>query len=118
MSNLNNKVQLIIFTIEKGQLSTKSLIPAFQCDQDFTENEFAWRDDTAELGFENEAERVSAEIFTMFLHVEEERERVEKMVAYLFDVDDFIGNNEQYGSYHYAITETESHYVVSIAVIV
>ena len=63
MSNLNNTPQLFICRIDKHGVDENSLISILEQDNDFSENEDYFRIDTLELGFENEAERVSKEIF-------------------------------------------------------
>ena len=118
MSNFNNTIGQVIFLVGKGEINEKSLIPAFQNDADFTENEEYFREDTIELGFENEAERVSSEIYEE-LHVDNltEFELLSSMVEKLFEVDNFIGQSSDYGDYESKIVETEFQYVVVISYI-
>lgn len=119
MSNFNNTIGQIIFSVDKGNINEKSLIPAFQNDDDFTENKEYFRGDTIELGFENEAERVSKEIYEdcMKQEVDSEYELLSNMVEKLFELDNFIGQSSDYGDYKSQIVETEFQYVVVISYI-
>ena len=119
MSNLNNTPKLFICRIDKHGLNERSLIPILEQDNDFSENEDYFRADTLELGFENEAERVSKELFEKNrLDIkEDELVGLHQMVSDLFEVDGFIGNSSEYGSYEFEIVETEYEYVVVIATI-
>jgi hypothetical protein len=106
---------LIVVGIDKNGVDKTSLQKIFESDSDFSENKDSFRPDTLKKGFKNEAERVSAEIFNKCKKIEEESERVEAMMKKVFEVENFIGNSSYYGSYRYAITETEFEYIVSIA---
>jgi hypothetical protein len=122
MGNLRNEIGLIVFNVDKNSeaINEKTLIPAFNEDCDFTENEDYFREDTIELGFENEAERVSKEIFDECMAdetIQTESELLEAMVKSLFDVDNFIGTSSNYGDYSYQIVETEFEFVVIISYI-
>lgn len=120
MSNLNNTPRLITCRIDKCGVNEKSLIPILEQDNDFSENEDYFREDTLELGFENEAERVSKEIFEANIVDVKDDELVglHQMVAALFEVEGFIGNSSNYGEYEFEIIETEYEYVVVIATII
>jgi len=115
MSNHGENANLIIETIDKGMIDETSLINILESDNDLSENEDYFRPDTLKKGFNNEAERVSKEIFNKFKKIKDEETRVEKMVRALFDVPYFIGKSQAYGDYTYKITETEFQYVISIA---
>lgn len=122
MSNLSNKVELIVFKVDRNNeaIDEKTLIPAFENDGDFTENEDYFRDDTLELGFETEAERVSKEIFDECMEDEDltdELDLLTKMVEKLFEVDGFIGTSDYYGDYKWRIVETEFEFIVIITYI-
>ena len=120
MGNLRNEIGLIVFNVSKNcnAINEKTLIPAFNEDCDFTENEDYFREDTLELGFENEAERVSKEIFDECVtSTDNEAELLDAMVKSLFDVDNFIGTSSNYGDYSYQIVETEFEFVVIISYI-
>lgn len=119
MSNFNNTISQVIFLVDKGEINEKSLIPAFQNDADFTENEEYFREDTIELGFENEAERVSKEIYDECNEqdFDSEFELLSNMVKKLFEVDNFIGQSSDYGEYEWQIVETEFSFVVVISYI-
>lgn len=122
MSNLSNKVELIVFNVDKNceAINEKTLIPAFQNDTDFTENKEYFREDTLSLGFENEAERESKEIFDECManeDLQDERELLTAMVEKLFEVDTFIGTSDYYGDYKWQIVETEFEFIVIITYI-
>jgi len=119
MSNLNNTPKLFICRIDIHGVDENSLISILEQDNDFSENEDYYRPDTLELGFENEAERVSKEIFEKnILDVkDDELVGLHQMVSDLFKVEGFIGTSSQYGSYEFEIVETEYEYVVVIATI-
>ena len=101
MANLSNKANPIVVTLDKGMVNEKSLLPILEYDLDFDGEE---------------GKQVSKEIFEQFQDLDE-IDQVEKMVAELFDVPNFIGDSSAYGDYEYNITETEFMYVVSIAFI-
>ena len=115
MSNHGKEANLLIETIDKGMIDETTLISILENDSDLSENEEYFRPDTLKKGFNNEAERVSKEIFNKFKKIKNEETRVEKMVRALFDVPNFIGRSQAYGDYTYEITETEFQYVISIA---
>lgn len=122
MGNLRNEIGLIVFNVDKNNeaIDEKTLIPAFNEDCDFTENEDYFREDTLELGFENEAERVSKEIFDECMadeSIDTEAELLEAMVKALFEVRNFIGSSDNYGDYKYQIVETEFEFIVIITYI-
>ena len=117
MSNLSNTPRLITARIDKGSVSAKSLYPIFASDNDFSENEEMYDDDTLELGYTNQAERVSTEIFEKFKDIEDESERLEMMVKEVFNVSGFIGCSNYYGEYEYEVIETEYEYIIVIATI-
>ena len=115
MSNHGENAKLIVSVIDKGAVDETSLIEILETDNDFSENEDYFREDTLKKGFKNEAERVAKEIFKKYKKVKEEETRLNKMVKALFDVSGFIGKSSSYGDYDFQITETEFQYVVSIA---
>lgn len=122
MSNLSNKVELIVFNVDKNceAIDEKTLVPAFQNDADFTENTEYFREDTLSLGFKNEAERESKEIFDECMANEDlrdEKELLTAMVEKLFEVDTFIGTSDYYGDYKWRIVETEFEFIVIITYI-
>ena len=120
MSNLNNTPKLFICRIDIHGVDENSLISILEQDCDFSENEDYYRPDTLELGFENEAERVSKEIFEKnILDVkDDELVGLHQMVSDLFKVEGFIGTSSHYGSYEFEIIETEYEYIVVIATII
>ena len=125
MGNLNNTALLITHQINKGDVNERSLIRILAQDNDFSENEEYYREDTLELGFTNEAERVSKEIFDKHKNLLDEDEEdfdeygaIQLMVNDLFDVSGFIGQSSNYGDYIFDIIETDFGYVVVIATII
>jgi hypothetical protein len=120
MSNLNNTPKIFICRIDTHGVDENSLISILEQDNDFSENEDYYRPDTLELGFENEAERVSKEIFEKnILDVkDDELVGLHQMVSDLFKVEGFIGTSSHYGSYEFEIIETEYEYIVVIATII
>jgi hypothetical protein len=120
MSNLNNTPKLFICRIDTHGVDENSLISILEQDNDFSENKDYYRPDTLELGFENEAERVSKEIFEKnILDVkDDELVGLHQMVSDLFKVEGFIGTSSHYGSYEFEIIETEYEYIVVIATII
>jgi len=120
MSNLNNTPKLITCRIDRRGVNERSLIAILEHDNDFVENEEYYRPDTLELGFENEAERVSKEIYVanMVDVKDDELVGLHQMVAALFEVEGFIGTSGSYGEYEFEIIETEYEYIVVIATII
>jgi hypothetical protein len=117
MSNYNKEVNIFTARVDKGMINKKSLLPLFDGDADFTENEDYFREDTLE-NWESEAERVSEEIYEKHLnHEGTEMERLEDMVNELYDLDNFIGNSNHYGDGKHQIYETAFEYIIVIAVI-
>lgn len=119
MGNLSNTAKLITCRIDKGGVNEKTLQSLLEQDNDFSENTDQYREDTLELGFENEAERVSKEIFeaNMVDVKEDELMGLLQMVVALFEVEGFIGTSNYYGDYTYEIIETDFEYIVVIATI-
>lgn len=117
MGNTNNLVKLITCRIDKGNVNEKSLYSLFASDNDFSENEVQYRGDTLELGYENEAERVSKEIFERHKHQGDELSMIGGMLIDAFNVAGFIGASSYYGDYEYEVIETEFEYIVVVAVI-
>jgi hypothetical protein len=117
MSNLSNTPRLFTCRIDKGNIHENSLYDLFAMDNDFSENEDFYREDTLSLGFKDEAERVSKEIFDIFKDIEDEFDRVQKMFDKVFDIRFFVGQSTFYGSYVKEIIETEFEYILIIATI-
>jgi hypothetical protein len=117
MSNYNKEVNIFTARVDKGMINKKSLQPLFDGDCDFTENEDYFREDTLD-NWENEAERVSEEIYEKHLnHEGTEMERLEDMVKDVFELPSFIGDTNHYGNSTYKIYDTEFEYIIVIAVI-
>ncbi|HEY6143780.1 MAG TPA: hypothetical protein VIV55_10250 [Flavobacterium sp.] len=115
------KLQLHTFLIDKNSIDENTLQPIFEIDSDFSENEEYFRDDTLELGFENEAERCSKEIydtFKIYEEIEDEHEMLWMMLRACDHVNNFIGQSSYYYQYEFALTETDFEYVVSLALLI
>jgi hypothetical protein len=109
---------VLIAQIDKNGLGEHSFIEIFSGDEDFTNNEEYFREDTLDLGYRDEAERVSKEIFHKAKEeVGEEDEYVllGKMLKLLFEVPNFIGSSSCYGESTYEIIDTEFEYIIAIA---
>lgn len=107
--------QLFIGRVDKGDVNETALFQILEQDSDFFDNEEYFREDTLSLGFKNEAERVSKEIFEKFKSKEDSSERLELMVKELFNVNNFIGKSSNYGRYEFQIVETDFEFIVVIA---
>jgi hypothetical protein len=125
MGNLNNTALLITHQINKGDVNERSLIGILEQDCDFSQNEEYYREDTLGLGFNNEAERVSKEIFDKHKNLlDKDKEdfdeygAIQLMVNELFDISNFIGQSSSYGDYSFEIIETDFEYIVVIATII
>jgi len=114
MSNHGNNVTLITARVDKGGINEKSLQSIFECDSDFSENVEYFRSDTLKKGFKNEAERVSTEIFKKRKKIKDEAERLDLMVADIFEVNNFIGQSGHYGDYTSEIIETDFEFIIVI----
>ena len=120
MGNLRGSITLAMARVSKGQIDRYSLKPLFNIDNDFTENVEYFREDTLELGFNNEADRVSKEIWDK--HKDDDRNDevvlLNRMVRDVFDVPNFIGQSSDYGDYDFEIIEFDFEYLVVIGVVV
>lgn len=117
MSNLSNTPLIFISRIDKHGVHERSLVPILEQDNDFSQNEEYYRPDTLELGFENEAERVSKEIYeaNKLDLKDDELVGLHQMVNDLFRVKGFVGTSNNYGGFTFEIVETEYEYVVIVA---
>jgi len=109
---------ITIARVDKNGIGEHSLIELFSRDEDFTNNEDYFREDTLKLGYENEAERVSKEIFheaKAEVGEEDEEALISEMVKLIFEVPNFIGNSSYYGNTTYEIIDTDYEYIVVIA---
>ena len=120
MSNLVNEVKLITQRVERGSVNDDCLYNILMTDNDFGENEDYFREDTYKLGFVNEADRVSKEIFEKYQYIEDEAERLKEMIKELFTIDNFIADEHtgNYGHYEFKIIESDFEFIVIIAVII
>ncbi len=130
MGNLSGTPLLMQARIDKGNINEKSLKSLLEQDDDFCFNTESYRNDTLKLGFENEAERVSKEIYDKhsnlltkleFFGEDEDNDELQilgMMLNDLFEVPGFIGQSSNYGGYTYEIIETDFEYVVIIATVI
>jgi len=61
------QVNLKVITFDINEFNEKMFVELFDNDSDFSENEEYFREDTLKLGFENESERCSKEMFEKFM---------------------------------------------------
>jgi len=112
---------LQVIRVDKGNVNVRTLIPIIEIDKDFVDNEEQFRSDTIKLGFKNEAERVSKEIFLDIepINGEEEDENyfLKRMLDELFsgNVNNFLFGSSICDSYMYVLTETEFEYIISFS---
>lgn len=110
----NNNLNLHVFTILKGNINIKTLIPMIDIDADFSENEEYYRDNTLIMGYKSESERVSKEIYEQKYNSDkEEKELLSCLVESIFEINNFILNDK--GTFE--ITELLDTYIISIAYI-
>ena len=118
-------LELNVIRIDKGSVNERTLIPFLEIDADFKENEEYFREDTIELGFKNEAERVAKAQYENSLKLQKEVEGVEELDLLEDMLNElFSGNIEGFlfgssicpgDSFEYKITETDFEYIVSFA---
>jgi len=120
MSNHSNNVNLHVFIIDKRMVDKSALIDVFDLDSDFMENEEYFREDTLELGYQNESERCADEVYKAHKDIVDPVERLEKMLE---DVPEYsngeqtfiIGNSNHSGDYKFEVTDAGEKIVLSIA---
>ena len=110
------------FEISKGMINEKTFIDLLSMDNDFTVNADMFREDTLELGYKSEAERISKETFEIYKEElsdrDTEAEALENALKEIIDnADNFIGHSSYYGygDYILNIIETDYTYVVALA---
>lgn len=115
---------LTVHQIEVSGCNEKMFKDFFEIDSDYSENEEYFRENTLRLGFENEAERCSKELFKKYkkkfyegAYKEVLEEALEKAVE---NYPDFILGNSTYTS-KYEITiictnEEENEYTVVVSI--
>ena len=122
MSNYSECQNLHVFVIPKNGINKRTLIPIFNIDSDFSENEEYFREDTLKLGYRTESQRCAEEFFNAYKDIEDPLELIETMVnemtGFSNGVQTFIiGNSNQSGDFEFAFTEVGDSIVVSIAYI-
>ena len=118
MGNLSNTPKLITCRIDKGNITHKSLYPIFASDSDFNRNSEEYQYDTLAKGFCDEAERQSTEIWIKRKNIEDEKERLDLMLADVFEVKGFIGTSSEYGDWVHEVIETEFEFIVIISTVI
>jgi hypothetical protein len=121
MSNYTEKQNLFVFIIPKYRVDETALVPIFNIDSDFSENENFFREDTL-AKYNNESERCAEELYEKHKGIEDPVERLQKMLddipAYSNGEQRFIVGNPTYsGDYSIRLTEVCNFIVVSIAFI-
>lgn len=120
MGNLTNQVKQIILRVSKNseEINEKTLIPIFEVDLDFKENESDEQDEAIALGYSNIAEKISKEIFDECMLIETihtEEELLNEMIERVFKVEGFIGQCDYYGDYVWDVIYTEFEMIVVIS---
>lgn len=93
--------------VSSKPVTKEDLKEVFLRDNDFIENEDYFREDTLDLGYEDEGERVADEIFKEDLT---DKEKIEACFKRMFDSD-----SSYYSEYDIDITEVGDKYVTSAA---
>ncbi len=118
MGNYSNEVNLLVIKIDTDNLEV-GLRKIFELDSDFTENQEYWREDTEELGFETEADRVLAELFDdekfKKASLEEQVESICNCSAEQTGTF-FLGNCSYCRDYKFEITEIEGSSIVILSI--
>lgn len=98
-------LQINLFTAQLDKHNVKDAVSQIlSIDNDFTENECYFREDTLDLGFENEVERVAEEISKE--HSIVDKELIEKIIEINTGECQFIIGNVNYtDSYQYELTD-------------
>lgn len=122
MGNLSNKSNQIILRVDRNSeaVNESVLIPIFEVDLDFKENESDEQDEAIKLGYSNIAEKIAKEIFDECMlneTIETENELLIEMVKKVFEVEGFIGQSDYYGDFTWSVIETEFEMIVIISYI-
>ena len=104
----------LLYTAEVNGANEKMFVELFSIDSDFSENEEYFRKDTLELGFKNEAERCSKELYDNYfsgdvdVSTETLSEAVDDAMNYFFEGTTFIAGNSGYSKgYDFSILCTD-----------
>jgi hypothetical protein len=98
-------LQINLFTAQLDKRNVKDAVSQIlSIDNDFTENEEYFREDTLDLGFQNEAERVAEEISKEHSIVDDE------LITKILEINTgecqfIIGNTNYTDSYLYELTD-------------
>jgi len=111
--------------IDINGCNEKMFIDFFAVDSDFYENEEYWREDTLELGFNNEAERCSKELYDKYFadapdgYMETLDAVLDEAACMSIDGCQFIAGNTTYTSEYYitliCVDEEENNYVAVLS---
>jgi hypothetical protein len=119
MSNHANNQYLEVFVIDKNDINEKTLVPMFDIDSDFSENEDYFRGETI-VNDMIESEVCAKEIYEKYKHIKNSLKKLEKMVEMLIGYDNgmqtfLVGNTTYCGDHKTELTEVGDKIVVSIA---
>ena len=108
--------------IEISGCNERMFIPFFDLDSDFSENEEYFREDTLELGFKNESERCSKELFQKFedefykeeAYIEVLRQALDEAAQYYLEgaeceTQHIVGNSSYTSSYDIQLVCIDEH---------
>jgi hypothetical protein len=119
--------KLSVQQIEINGYHEKMFVDFFALDNDFEDNEECFREDTLELGFENESERCSKELYDKYFsdapdgYAETLDAALEEAACKSINGCQFIAGNETYTSEYYisliCTDESNNEYIVILSMI-
>lgn len=95
MANSKSSLGLITFLVNITQPQYDNLMSMLNIDNDLTENEEYFREDTLSLGYESEADRIIKEKLSEHASSEPNKESYVKIIT---EVSEAISDQEYYGS--------------------
>jgi len=120
---MNYKLSVTQFEINGN--NENMFVDFFAHDSDFYENEEYWREDTLTLGFNNEAERCSKELYEKYFsdapdgYIETLDAALEEAAEYSVNGTQFIAGNKTYTSEYYitliCIDDHHNDYIVVLS---
>jgi len=122
MANYENNQNLHIIVVNKNKVDKTALIPVFDIDSDFSENEDYFREDTLALGYKSESERCAEEVYESCKEIQDPVERLDKMLKLVPEYSNgeqsfIVGNSNHSGDYAIELTEIGDKIVLAIAFI-
>jgi len=123
MANYENNANLNIFRFPKGGRESILGVIAdiFDIDNDFSENEDEFREDTTSMGYETESQRCADEVFEKVKDldgVEQIEGIANEVIGYENDgVSFMIGNSNFCGDYTHEVISTNDEYILVISYI-